>query len=591
MENESGGTAWITCPSRTNPLRKKKPMSKVLKSTAHGSGKVPIPLTPGILALIFLMGFGPLLFRFFVNLWRFDVHRFFPLALAGAGILAWRGLSELPTPVISGASRISFYASLLFLGLLGWASVIWSPWLGFVAAMSALVTGAWWLGGHRLTRVLLPSWIMLLTMIPPPLNLDARLALWLQHQAVLGSSRVLALLAVPHLRDGNLLDIPGRHLLVEEACSGINSVLFMASACVFYVLWRKRPFVFLPLLYALTITCVLCGNLIRITSGAWLFYSFGIDLFSGWRHETLGLILTALYLAFIIGADALIAKIALPYISDKSPPRVNLETPRPRLAAVRILLDGRTLRGGFFTIALLLAFFGSIQLFQGLRTLTQSRTERRINPQWMNGEAQFTLPREIGVWKLVSEAKPIPRKLGFEDGVYSHLWQYKYQGLTAMVSLDYPFFNYHDVRTCYAAAGWQIEQSRLQSSYMSADYIPQMEVTLSKENVLKGTLLYSTVNEKGNWIEESADRVYYDQLGHMLRDENLFRLISRRIHHPLFSNPSLINYRIQTLASAQSGLSFVQRDQMIKLFQEARRLLSDQFIKDSRKHQQGTKVR
>ena len=79
---------------------------------------------------------------------------------------------------------------------------------------------------------------------------------------------MLDLLGVPHLREGNILSIPGKQLLVEEACSGVNSVLFMSSACVFYVLWRRRPILFLPVIFFLTIGAVLLGNLFRITSGA-----------------------------------------------------------------------------------------------------------------------------------------------------------------------------------------------------------------------------------------------------------------------------------------------------------------------------------
>jgi exosortase/archaeosortase family protein len=98
--------------------------------------------------------------------------------------------------------------------------------------------------------------------------------------------------------------------LVEEACSGINSVLFMTSTCVFYAMWRRRSLVFLAVLYALTIGCVLAGNLVRITSGAWLVFNWDIDLFSGPRHEALGMGLTAVYLGFIVAAEAVLGRIS-----------------------------------------------------------------------------------------------------------------------------------------------------------------------------------------------------------------------------------------------------------------------------------------
>ena len=102
-----------------------------------------------------------------------------------------------------------------------------------------------------------------IAVLPPPLRLDQRFALQLQEWATEGSSRVLALLGVPHLLSGLLIEIPGQRLLVEEACSGINSILFMTSACVFYAMWQRRGLFFLATLYALTIGCVLAGNLVR----------------------------------------------------------------------------------------------------------------------------------------------------------------------------------------------------------------------------------------------------------------------------------------------------------------------------------------
>ena len=44
------------------------------------------PLTPTLLALIALAGFGPLMAQFFYNLWQFDTYQFFPLALAGGAV-------------------------------------------------------------------------------------------------------------------------------------------------------------------------------------------------------------------------------------------------------------------------------------------------------------------------------------------------------------------------------------------------------------------------------------------------------------------------------------------------------------------------
>jgi hypothetical protein len=99
---------------------------------------------------------------------------------------------------------------------------------------------------------------------------------------------VLGLLGIPHMLTGMIIEIPGQRLLVEEACSGINSVLFMTSACVFYAMWQRRSLFFLIVLYALHPSPACLSEIrVRITSGAWVLFNFHIDLFAGWKHEAL----------------------------------------------------------------------------------------------------------------------------------------------------------------------------------------------------------------------------------------------------------------------------------------------------------------
>jgi len=532
-------------------------------------------LAPWVLVAMFVVGYGPLLLRFFANLWRFEVFRFFPMALLGAVILAWRGLGETRRPIQAGSSGVSLPLMVLSLALLASASLLWSPWLGVAAALTALPAAGWWLGGRPFCRALLPAWIMLFTVIPPPLRLDARLALALQQAAVAGSSRVLDLMAVPHLRSGNILDIPGQRLLVEEACSGINSVLFMSAACVFYVLWRRRSLLFLVPLYVMTIGAVLFGNLIRITSGAWLLFNFHIDLFSGWRHESLGLVLTALYLGFIVGADALMTKV--PALAKRFAPPAPVIPPDAGVRSLDDLFAGRKLTPGLLAVASLLVLLGLLELFQAWHYSTKAIHERRINPAGMDGSAKFSLPSEIDLWKLRSEEKPVAKKTAFEDGVYSHIWQYERDGLIVTVSLDYPFFDYHDVRVCYSGSGWTIEESKLQSADPMVGTIPAMEVALFRENGLKATLLYSTVDQGGKWLDESDRRTIYDAHGRSF-EGGLLNRITARLQGPLVTESGSVNYRIQVLATAHGGLDSQQLAQVRSFFGKVRSLLADQFV-------------
>jgi len=533
------------------------------------------PLTPTILALIALVGFGPLLAQFFYNLWQFNTYQFFPLALAGGTFLIARGVQEARRPFKPRSLWLRTPLLLATLGMLASASVLWSPWLGAAAFLLAVLAASWWFGGWRLLREVLPGWLVLLTVLPPPLKLDTRFAMLLQEWATAGSSLLLGLLGIPHLLTGLIIEIPGQRLLVEEACSGINSVLFMTSACVFYAMWQRRSVLFLGLLYALTIGCVLAGNLVRITSGAWVLFHFQIDLFAGWKHEALGLGLTAFYLGFIVVADTLLGRVFASKIRYRTTEAD--EKPEPVLA-------GWSFSGGIRFVTVLLAILGAVQLVRGWDFHFRKENARRINPAWMDGSAKFTLPQKIDGWRLVSDVKPVPKRAAFEDGVYSHIWQYQKGSTLATISFDYPFFGYHDVTVCYRNAGWMIGDTKLQRASADNAMVPCMEVVLEREGGLKADLLYSTVDETGVWLEEPGKRSPYDAEGKALQEGNIASRLSHRMRQMPYANEAYddaINYRIQILAAARGGLGSEQRQQVESLFRQARILIADQFIAPS----------
>src|SRR2546426_11709791 len=94
-------------------------------------------------ALLFALGYAPLLVAFFVNLWGRPHYQFSPLALGGAAFLAWTRLKEVPRPFQPG--RFLLAGALLALSFLclAVATFLWSPWLGSLAALLGLVAVIW----------------------------------------------------------------------------------------------------------------------------------------------------------------------------------------------------------------------------------------------------------------------------------------------------------------------------------------------------------------------------------------------------------------------------------------------------------------
>ena len=78
-------------------------------------------------AALLAFGFAPLLVEFFANLWGRPQYQFFPLALAGAGFLAWSRLKEVPRPFESGHAAWAAALMAVSFCVLAAAMMLWSP--------------------------------------------------------------------------------------------------------------------------------------------------------------------------------------------------------------------------------------------------------------------------------------------------------------------------------------------------------------------------------------------------------------------------------------------------------------------------------
>ncbi len=438
-----------------------------------------------------LLCFTPLWWNYFGNLWSREAYQFFPLALAGVALLLFREYEEYPRPLEPGSNWIAGGCIFLSILMLTAATWLWSPWVGAVSVLPALAGLVWWLGGWRLFRALFPAGMLFLTIILPPLKLDEVFTLKLQNLSTIGSSWALKVLSVTHQMYGNVIEIPGHKLLVEEACSGMKSVLFTAAACIFYMSWRRRGLVVILLSMVLLLGVVMLGNLVRITSGAWLEYSYNINILSGARHETVGMIMLASYLGFILLLNVIYEKAGVPVTSKPSPPAAGLAS-----TALGVFIPF-WLRGA-------LVLFGILFLIQIPRGLHYSDNDQAVATSpasALKNDTPINLPDEINSWWRLQSGPPSMLKVEAFGGINSQVWQYRKGRLVATISLDYPFMGYHDVQICYTSNGWQIAGQTLRSVEGESGDSPYREVTLKRDGFREATLWFSTIDEKGKWME------------------------------------------------------------------------------------------
>ena len=162
------------------------------------------------------------------------------------------------------------------------------------------------------------------------------------------SSSVLDLLGVFHVREGNVIRLADRPLLIEEACSGIHSLFAVLAGMVFLAIYCRRSFARGLGLLAAAVTWVVLANTLRIVTVVYLAATWQVDVASGWSHEALGLAVFAVALGLTASTDNLFSLVAdfralpeesaqdlidepgaQPAAHPPAPPRRSLTTRRP----------------------------------------------------------------------------------------------------------------------------------------------------------------------------------------------------------------------------------------------------------------------
>ena len=122
-------------------------------------------------------------------------------------------------------------------------------------------------------------------MVPLPVGLFATLTLPLQLYASNVTVIVLDLFGIPALREGNLIFLPAVTLGVEEACSGIRSLItLLAGTSALGWLVLDRP-IYRLLLIASAIPVAIATNAVRVTGTGMLAYLIGPEVAKGFFHD------------------------------------------------------------------------------------------------------------------------------------------------------------------------------------------------------------------------------------------------------------------------------------------------------------------
>ncbi|MGA8761459.1 MAG: exosortase, partial [Candidatus Sulfotelmatobacter sp.] len=118
--------------------------------------------------------------------------------------------------------------------------------------------------GWPFFRAILFPWAFLLLMIPIPAIVFNQITFPLQLLASRLASGTLALLGVPVLREGNVLILSTMALEVAEACSGIRSLMSLATLAIIYGYLMERRVATRLLLALAALPIAVVANSLRI---------------------------------------------------------------------------------------------------------------------------------------------------------------------------------------------------------------------------------------------------------------------------------------------------------------------------------------
>jgi exosortase len=517
---------------------------------------------------VLVLAFLPLLVTHVRQLWERPHYQFFPLAWLGAAVLAGsqlRGARELApgSPWVSAAVLGLGWAALLTGGLLD------SARLAAVAALLVLLAAALALGGGALARRLLPAWILLGLTVPPPFNLDRTLILALQSFTTRWSSALLDLLGVWHVMAGNVVEIAGRRLLVEEACSGINSLFSVLACTVFFILLVGRRPVHAALLLAAALGWVLVANVTRVVVVAAVSAWWGIDLLEGWRHDAVGFAMFAFALLMLWSTDRFLLLIFGPTAPARAPEATPAGAARETAGAPGgpLAAAGKTWLGSWKVAGL----FGVVALVQaGLWAAAWGEeTDRpdRIAPM-LAALSASTLPERLEGWERKKFAEET-REAASAYGERSRLWVYQRGHLSAVLSFDYPFPEWHDLVVCYANQGWEAGRPATRKEPLpgGGGPVPQVEVKLSRSGSRWGHLWFCEFDSQGTPLEPVRPGVTMslNRYGAALR-----RAWGRLTGDLAPAPPGPVGkvYQVQLFLESSAPLTEEEREQALALFRE-----------------------
>ena len=233
-----------------------------------------------------------------------------PIILATGGWLLWRETTALRSIARPGATWLAAAALIfsLFIYVFGRA-------FDFISLETAGVYGVGLSMFYAMlgSAALLKSWFPLFYLgfsVPPPTWLIDQLTGPLKQFVSSAATAILETVGLPIMREGVTIHVAQYQLLVEDACSGMNSLIGLSAISLLYIyLLRGSSLRYSAVLTLFIIPIAVLGNILRVMTLILLTYFYGDQVAQGFLHFVAGIFLFTVDLFLVYLVDLALARV------------------------------------------------------------------------------------------------------------------------------------------------------------------------------------------------------------------------------------------------------------------------------------------
>lgn len=213
----------------------------------------------------------------------------------------WSGRDRIfSTPV---APRILLGGALMLGAVLMLAAGIAGAEL-YIARISMILSlvalTLYFCGADWLRRLAFPIGLLLFA-IPIPNIVFNRIAFPMQLIASDYATRAIKLLGIPALREGNVIELAQMKLQVVEACSGIRSLMTLATLAVVYAYFTEKRIWRRIALVIAVIPIAVIANAARVAGTGVMAHHWGIQAAEGFLHGFSGWLVFVVAVLLLLG--------------------------------------------------------------------------------------------------------------------------------------------------------------------------------------------------------------------------------------------------------------------------------------------------